>query len=100
MASAGRGRRLLLARLELTLAAARDDALADLSDALAAARRPIAFVLGLVSNGATAAPLETCVGLIDGIGLMHATGQAPEPSAEQVAAVLRLLARGEAPPAE
>jgi DNA-binding transcriptional regulator YbjK len=41
VASAGRGRRLLLARIELTLTAARDDALADLGDALAAgARRP------------------------------------------------------------
>jgi DNA-binding transcriptional regulator YbjK len=94
IASADRGKRLLLARIELTLAAARDDDLSDVGDELAAAaRRPIEFFVGLISGGASAVPMETYVGLIDGIALTYATGQGPEPTADQVAAVLRSLTR-------
>jgi DNA-binding transcriptional regulator YbjK len=100
VASAARGRRLLLARIELTMAAARDPDLADVGhDLAAAARRPIEFFVGLISGGRSAVPVDTYVGLIDGIALMHATGQGPEPTADQVAAVLRSLTRDGAPPA-
>ncbi|WP_419909794.1 TetR/AcrR family transcriptional regulator [Hoeflea sp.] len=83
-------RHLFLARMELTMAAARRDDLADIGERLAAAaRRPIAFFLKLISNGRTDVPIETCAGLIDGITLMYATGQGPKPSTGQVAAVFR-----------
>ena len=85
-------RHLFLARMELTLAAARRDDLADVGRELtAAARRPIAFFLRLISAGRTDVPIETCAGLIDGITLMYATGQGPKPTTDQVAAVFRAL---------
>lgn len=100
VASAARGRRLLLARIELAMAAARHPDLADMGPRLAAAaRRPIEFFVGLVSARAGGVPMDTYVGLIDGIALMHATGQGPEPTADQVAAVLRALAKDGAPDA-
>ena len=72
-----------LARLELTLAARRDPALAGVGDRLSAAtRRPIAFFLELNFNDTSPAQVEACTGLIDGIMLMHATGQGPRPSAD------------------
>ncbi|WP_018687541.1 TetR/AcrR family transcriptional regulator [Ahrensia kielensis] len=83
-------RHLFLARMELTLAAARRDDLSGVGDKLtAAARRPIAFFLKLVSDGKDDVPIETCAGLIDGIALMYATGQGPKPSTEQVSAIFR-----------
>ncbi|QHQ34536.1 TetR/AcrR family transcriptional regulator [Algicella marina] len=83
-------RHLFLARIELTLAASRLPELAGVSAELtAAARRPIAFFLQLITDGRHDVPIATCAGLIDGIGLMHATGQGPKPTAEQVAAVFR-----------
>ena len=86
-------RHLLLARIELTMAAARRDELADVGDLLsAAARRPIEFFISLVFRGKSAFPLATCVALIDGISLMYAIGQGPQPTTEQVTAVLRSLA--------
>jgi DNA-binding transcriptional regulator YbjK len=85
-------RHLFLARIELTLAAARRDDLADVGARLtAAARRPIAFFLKLISHGRADVPIETCAGLIDGITLMHATGQGPKPTTDQVAAVFRSI---------
>lgn len=85
-------RRLFLARMELTLAAARRDDLAGVGEQLtAAARRPIAFFLRLISNGKADAAIETCAGLVDGIALMHATGQGPKPTAKQIAAALRSI---------
>jgi len=85
-------RHLFLARIELTLAAARRDDLAGVGEQLtAAARRPIEFFIKLISDGRSDVPIETCAGLIDGIGLMHATGQGPKPTTDQVAAVLRSI---------
>lgn len=86
-------RHLFLARVELTMAAARREDLAGVGERLtAAARRPIAFFVKLNSNGqAGDAPIETCAGLIDGITLMYAIGQGPKPTAEQVSAVLRAV---------
>jgi len=85
-------RHLFLARMELTMAAARRDDLADVGEQLtAAARRPIAFFLTLISDGRADVPIETCAGLIDGISLMYATGQGPKPTTDQVAAVFRSI---------
>ncbi|TCV98719.1 TetR/AcrR family transcriptional regulator [Biostraticola tofi] len=84
-------RNLFLARMELTLAAARSDELHGIGDKLtAAARRPIAFFLKLISDSEEV-PIETCAGLIDGITLMYATGQGPKPTTDQVAAVFRSI---------
>lgn len=85
-------RQLFLARIELTLAAARRDDLAGVGEQLtAAARRPIAFFLRLISDGRADVAIDTCAGLVDGIALMHATGQGPKPTAEQIAAVVRSI---------
>lgn len=92
VAYADKSRHLFLARMELTLAAARRAELVDIGTELtAAARRPIAFFLELISNGRTDVPVETCAGLIDGITLMYATGQGPKPTTDQVAAVFRSI---------
>ena len=81
-----------LARLELTLAGRRDPALEGIGDRLSAAtRRPIVFFLELNFNESSPAQVETCAGLIDGIMLMHATGQGPQPTAGQIRAVFRAL---------
>ena len=94
-ASADETRHLLLARIELTLAASRDAALGDVGRALsAAAQRPIEFFVSLISEGRSDVPVETCVGLIDGISLMYATGQGPQPTTRQVSSVLRALVSG------
>lgn len=85
-------RHLFLARVELTMAAARREDLAGVGERLtAAARRPIAFFVKLISHGQADAPIETCAGLIDGITLMYAIGQGPKPTTEQVSAVLRAV---------
>jgi DNA-binding transcriptional regulator YbjK len=91
-AYADKSRQLFLARMELTLAAARRDDLAGVGAQLtAAARMPIEFFLKLISNGRADVPIETCAGLIDGITLMYATGQGPKPTTEQVAAIFRAV---------
>ncbi|WP_020592795.1 TetR/AcrR family transcriptional regulator [Kiloniella laminariae] len=85
-------RHLFLARMELTMAAARREELADVGEKLtAAARRPIEFFLKLISEGREDVPIETCAGLIDGITLMYATGQGPKPTTDQVATVFRSI---------
>ena len=92
VAYADNARHLVLARIELTLASARHDALAGVGDQLtAAARRPIAFFFKLMSTGRTDMPIETCAGLIDGITLMHVTGQGPKPTADQIKAVFNAI---------
>ena len=91
-AYADKSRNLFLARMELTLAAARRDELAGVGVQLTtAARRPIEFFLTLISKGRADVPIETCAGLIDGITLMYATGQGPKPTTEQVAAIFRAV---------
>jgi len=85
-------RHLFLARMELTMASARREDLAGIGDRLtAAARRPIAFFLKLISDGGKEVPIETCAGLIDGISLMYATGQGPKPTTDQVASVFHSI---------
>ncbi|MDX8354518.1 TetR/AcrR family transcriptional regulator [Cognatiyoonia sp. IB215182] len=81
---------LFLARVELTMASARREDLSSVGKLLtAAARRPIGFFLKLMAGTHSDVEIATCVGLIDGIGLMHATGQGTTPTQEQVAAVVR-----------
>ncbi|MFS8181119.1 TetR/AcrR family transcriptional regulator [Pseudovibrio denitrificans] len=88
----GTSRHLFLARIELTLAAAHNPELVGVGEKLTtAARRPIAFFLKLISNGKEDGPIETCSGLIDGITLMHAIGQGPKPTADQISAVFHSL---------
>ncbi|MGH6763998.1 MAG: TetR/AcrR family transcriptional regulator [Phyllobacterium sp.] len=85
-------RHLFLARMELTMAAARREELEGVGDQLtAAARRPIEFFLKLISHGRTDVPIETCAGLIDGISLMYVTGQGPKPTREQIEAVFSAI---------
>lgn len=92
VSSADESRNLFLARMELTMAATRRDDLAEVGPMLtAAARRPIKFFLQLISDGDAAMPIETCVGLLDGIGLMYVTGQGPKPTAHQIATVFRAV---------
>ena len=94
--SADLDRHLTLARIEMTLAAARDPEFADVGARLAkAAQRPIEFFVSLVADEKSNFPMETAVGLIDGIAILYATGQAPQPTADQLSAVLGALARGE-----
>lgn len=92
VAYADDARHLFLARIELTLAASRRSELADVGTQLTtAARRPIEFFLRLISERRQDMPIAACAGLIDGITLMYATGQAPKPTGEQVAAAFRAM---------
>ncbi|WP_095589825.1 TetR/AcrR family transcriptional regulator [Actibacterium ureilyticum] len=85
---AATARHLFLARMELTLAAARRPELTGAGERLnAAARKPIAFFLTLIAADRSADQIDTCAGLIDGITLMHVTGQGPKPTLAQVRAV-------------
>lgn len=92
VASLEQAKHLQLARIELTMAAARTDELPGVASRLAvAARRPIEFFISLIYDGQREAPIDACVGLIDGIALMYVTGQGPQPTADQVATVIRSL---------
>ena len=92
IAYADSARTLFLARIELTMAAARRPDLAGVGEALThAARRPIAFFLALIAGNRSVQSIDTCAGLIDGIALMHVTGQGPKPSLDQIRAVFRAV---------
>ena len=92
VAYADSAKHLFLARIELTMASARQDELAGVGDQLTeASRRPIAFFLKLISDGRTNMPIETCAGLIDGITLMYVTGQGPKPTTDQIKAVFSAI---------
>lgn len=83
-------RHLFLARVELTLASARREDMAEVAARLtSAARRPLVFFLELISEQKSEGAVETCAGLIDGISLMYATGQGPKPTVDQISAVVR-----------
>ncbi|MEO1658815.1 MAG: TetR family transcriptional regulator [Pseudomonadota bacterium] len=76
---------LLMARFELTLAGARDPNLRHVADKLAeAAREPIAFFLRLLSGDLREDQVESCMGILDGLSLIYATGQGPLPTKEQI----------------
>jgi len=75
----------LLARFELTLAGARDDALRPMADRLAdAAQEPIAFFLRLLADDLSDTQIESCMGILDGLSLVFATGQGPAPTKDQI----------------
>ncbi len=89
---ADNAKHLFLARVELTMASTRRPELAGVGKALSkAAQRPIAFFLMLLTNKQSDIPIETCAGLIDGITLMHVTGQGPLVTLEQMKAVFRAV---------
>lgn len=92
--SADRARTLLLARFELSFAGLRNPELKDAADRLeAAARRPVAFVLKLLTKTAREEDIDACMGVIDGLALRYATGQAPRPTVEQIGKLLRAIPR-------
>lgn len=90
--SVDEARHLMIARIELTLAAARSEDLSDIGERLSVAgKRPIEFFVSLISDGKSEVSIDTYVGLIDGIALMYANGQGTQPATEQVAAVIRSM---------
>jgi TetR/AcrR family transcriptional regulator, regulator of biofilm formation and stress response len=86
-------RDLLIARLEIMLAAARDPALSGASERLAqAAMRPMLFYLDLLAGqSADHARAMSCAALLDGLMLPYATGQGAPPTAAQVRAACGAL---------
>lgn len=83
----------ILARVELTLAAARDPELAETGEKLSsAARQPIEFFVKLLSPGQSDDQINTCLGLLDGVLLQYITGKGPKPSVEQIKAVFQSVA--------
>lgn len=89
------GRTLLLAKVELTFAGLRNPDLKPAADLLeATGRAPIAFVLKLLTKSADEADVDACIGLIDGMALRYATGQARKPTVRQIKSVLRSIVAG------
>ncbi|MFC7291531.1 TetR/AcrR family transcriptional regulator [Hirschia litorea] len=85
-------RHLFIARIELTLAAARDTELADMGHRLSdAGKRPIAFFVNLITNSENQPAIETCVSLLDGIALTYATGQAKHLTTTQITSVIKTI---------
>ena len=75
----------LLARFELTLAGSRDGSLREATQRLTqAAREPVAFFLKLLAADVSEARIDACMGVLDGLSLMYATGQGPRPTKEQL----------------
>lgn len=75
----------LLARFELTLAGARDEALRPIADRLsAAAQEPIVFFLKLLADDLSQTQIESCMGILDGLAMIAATGQGSAPTADQI----------------
>ncbi|MEM1105147.1 MAG: TetR family transcriptional regulator [Pseudomonadota bacterium] len=75
----------LLARFELTLAGVRTTELRPIADQLsAAAQEPIAFFLKLLSSELSTEQVEACMGILDGLALIAATGQGPAPTKDQI----------------
>ena len=84
------GHALLLARVEISLAASRDPDLRAIADELAAsAREPVEFFLQLLAVDLDRAKAETCLGLLDGLMLIYVTGQGPRPTAAQIEQLFR-----------
>jgi len=86
-------RDLLIARLEIMLAAARDPALSAASERLAqAAMRPMLFFLDLLAGpGADESRAMACAALLDGLMLPYATGHGLPPTVAQVRAACSAL---------
>jgi len=87
---ADEARTVLLARIEITLAAARDAELVPLGVLVSeAARQPIEFFVKLLSRHKTDHQIATCMGLLVGVLLLYVTGQGPKPSSEQIRQIFR-----------
>ncbi len=93
VACADADRDLLIARLEIMLAASRDPALSGASERLAhAAMRPMLFYIDLLTGRkADADGAMACAALLDGLMLPYATGQGAPPTAAQVRAACSAL---------
>lgn len=79
------GRVLLLARFEIALAGTRHSELKAIADRLSiAARQPIEFFLKLLQQDLSQDQAEVCMGLLDGLALLHVTGQGPKPTVDQI----------------
>ena len=90
VASVDEARDLFLARIELTIASSRNEELKGIGAKLTeAGKRPIAFFIGLITDEVSDVPLDTYVGLLDGIALKYVTGQGPQPTTEQIATLLK-----------
>ncbi|MGL4236409.1 TetR/AcrR family transcriptional regulator [Tabrizicola sp.] len=90
---ANEDRDLLIARLEIMLAASRDPDLNGATERLAqAAMRPMLFYLDLLA-GQRADPdsAMSCAALLDGLMLPYATGQGTPPTATQLRAACSAL---------
>ena len=75
----------LLARFELALVGARDESLAPIAEQLEAASRELTeFFLKLLSDEMNDEQIDACVGILDGLAMMHATGRGPPPTKEQI----------------
>jgi len=89
---ADESRALLLARMEITLAAARDAELAQIGERVSiAARQSIEFFVRLLSKDKTTSQIDTCMGLLDGVLLLYVTGQGPKPTANQIKQIFRAV---------
>jgi len=87
---ADEAKELLLARTEVTLAAARDPELAAIGERVSsAARQPIEFFVRLLSKDKSASQIDTCMGLLDGVLLLYVIGQGPKPTANQIKQIFR-----------
>ncbi|MDR7125347.1 TetR family transcriptional regulator [Pseudotabrizicola sp. 4114] len=86
-------RDLLIARLEIMLAASRDPALSGACERLAqAAMRPMLFFVDLLAGPAVGQGCAmACAALLDGLMLPYATGQGAAPTAAQVRAACSAL---------
>ena len=86
------GKILLLARFELSFAGLRTPELKPAADRLeSAARAPVAFVMKLLTKTAREEDVDACMGVIDGLALRYATGQAPRPTVRQISRLLRSI---------
>ncbi len=86
-------RDLLIARLEIMLAASRDPTLTGASERLAqAAMRPMLFYVDLLAGHSNdPARAMACAALLDGLMLPYATGHGAPPTAAQVRAACSAL---------
>ncbi|WP_336986908.1 TetR/AcrR family transcriptional regulator [Altererythrobacter aquiaggeris] len=75
----------LLARFELVLVGAREPELKPIADRLEEASKQLtAFFLNLISTDLDEGQIDACVGILDGLAFMHATGRGPPPTKSQI----------------
>jgi len=85
---------LVIAQVELSLAATRDPALAEAGRKLdAASRQPIEFFVKLLSGAPSPDQVDTCFGLLDGMLLQYVTGKGPKPTVDQIKSIFQSVAQ-------